>query len=95
MVWHFVVVLDRVRPLLLVCELDDAQLSETQTQALAQRSTNNLEIQGGDGGEQNPIFVLELSNSFYRMKTYCAGEIDYPGFPDGCNRRGPVSLRIV
>jgi hypothetical protein len=95
MVWHFVVVLDRVRPLLLVFELDDAPLSETQTQALAQRSTNNLEIQGGDGGKQNPIFVLELSNSFYRMNLYCVGEIGYPSFPSGCYRRGPVSLRIV
>src|SRR6266511_3946185 len=46
-------------------------------------------------GQSKPIFVLELSNSFYRMKTDCVGEIDYPCFPAVCNRRGPVSLRIV
>src|SRR5437762_493957 len=49
----------------------------------------------GAAANQSPIFVLELSNSFYRMKTHYVGEIDHPGFPAACHRRGPVSLRIV
>jgi hypothetical protein len=47
------------------------------------------------GSAVGPIFVLELSNSFNRIETDCVGEIEYPSFPSGSNRRGPVSLRIA